>query len=305
MTIRINIATALFVSLVPGIVSCSDDNNSNTPDEPSGPGIAKITVVDYSPAPGQFVNEIPEYTAGDNKAAIIAKAQAAIDKGQLVSLGAFGGSITFKLDKPIIRSLDGSPEFRVLGNTFLSTAENAPSPWGSSEPGIVMVMTDTNNNGQPDDNWYILAGESFDQAVETTVTYTDNPAAGDNAKFVRWEDNHGNSGWLSRNYQYHKHGFFPQWTGKNTMTVTGVRLPDNASYDDATQTYRLHALRGYADSYPNTSDASKLSLYNARTASGEVITVQRVDFVRIVTGVLQNNGALGECSTEVAGIEIF
>ena len=89
------------------------------------------------------------------------------------------------------------------------------------------------------------------------------------------------------------------------MTVTGVRLPDNASYDDATQTYRLHALRGYADSYPNTSDASKLSLYNARTASGEVITVQRVDFVRIVTGVLQNNGALGECSTEVAGIEIF
>ena len=38
-------------------------------------------------------------------------------------------------------------------------------------------------------------------------------------------------------------------------------------------------------------------------ADGNYVRLDRIHFVRITTGVLQVNGPLGECSTEVAGIE--
>ena len=60
-------------------------------------------VDEYVPAPGQFVNALPAYEDGDDAAAMAAKCTAAIadDKGQFVTLGAYGGYITFHFDPSV------------------------------------------------------------------------------------------------------------------------------------------------------------------------------------------------------------
>ena len=283
------------------LVSCSDDKGVEAPD--NNPGPVSVTVLDFNPAPGQFVNEIPEYTTGDTPETMRAKAQDALNSGKLISLGAFGGNITLRLERPITRSLDGSPDFRIHGNAFLNTAETAEEPLGSAEPGIVMVSADDNGNGIADDTWYVLAGENFDQAVFTTVTYSDNSAAADNTLFVAWTDNHGNSGYIIRNVAFHNHSFFPSWKANKQLSFSGFRLPDNGFFDKKSRVFRQHVLWGYADSWPNNSTRGDLSLYNARTLDNKPADVTKIDFIRIYTGVLQNNGPLGETSTEISAIE--
>lgn len=287
-----------------GMVSCktTEPNGGGNGDEQS-PRMIKVAVLDYSPAPGQFVNELPLYEAGDTPQSMRLKAEDALNNGRLITLGAFGGSVTLRLSEPITPSHDGSPEFRVLGNAFLNTAETAVDPIGSCEPGIVMVMTDVNANGLPDDTWYVLGGDHFDEAVESHVTYIDNSAASNDRQFVQWSDQYGATGWLTRNVSHHNHAFFPMWLDMDRCVVEGYRLPDNGRYNEITSTYDLSVYGGYADAWPNNSMRSALSLSSARTLDGAPATVVRVDFVRIYTGVLQCNGPLGECSTEVAGIQ--
>ena len=185
----------------------------------------------------------------------------------------------------------------------INTAETAEEPLGSAEPGIVMVSADDNGNGIADDTWYVLAGENFDQAVFTTVTYSDNSAAADNTLFVAWTDNHGNSGYIIRNVAFHNHSFFPSWKADKQLSFSGFRLPDNGFFDKKSRVFRQHVLWGYADSWPNNSTRGDLSLYNARTLDNKPADVTKIDFIRIYTGVLQNNGALGETSTEISAIE--
>ena len=54
-------------------------------------------VYEYRPAPGQFINKMPEWESGDTETDMIAKSEASIagTVGELVSLGGFGGYITF------------------------------------------------------------------------------------------------------------------------------------------------------------------------------------------------------------------
>lgn len=55
-------------------------------------------VYDYSPAPGQFLNTLPEYEEGDTKETIRQKAEELLREGGTVSLGAFGGYMVFGFD---------------------------------------------------------------------------------------------------------------------------------------------------------------------------------------------------------------
>ena len=49
-------------------------------------------VIDYVPAPGQFVNVLPEWEDGDDSEAVAAKAlQYMTEEGYYISLGAWGG----------------------------------------------------------------------------------------------------------------------------------------------------------------------------------------------------------------------
>lgn len=102
------------------------------------------TVYEYCPAPGQFVNAMPEYREGDTAETMRQKAEEAI-AGKMqsgVSLGAYGGYITFGFDHTVV-NVPGEYDIRIDGNSFNSAAHPGVDG-GSSEPGIIMVMFDEN-----------------------------------------------------------------------------------------------------------------------------------------------------------------
>lgn len=293
------------------------------PENPDKPvagqnGIVPVTVLDYKPAPGQFINETPEYAPGDTYATILQKVQGYIDRSYLVSLGSLGGSITLRLHKPI-SNVPGQADFRILGNAFLNTPATAERPLGACEPGLVYVSSDDNGNHLTDDQWYLLPGQNITKATVETVTYTLNPSGSDNSQYVLFTTSSGQQGAITRNTTFHNHPFFAQWEQNQTQaTFTALRLPDNGFFVPEIQNFRQDALKGYADSWPNNSANSALSLDAAIAVpsplSGMVspiseqqlastITLNKIDFIHIVTAILQNNGPLGECSTEISSVQ--
>lgn len=281
-------------------VGCASDGDG--PDVPVNG--RTVTVLEYNPAPGQFVNEIPEYTEGDTYETILGKVQRHIDCGELVSLGAFGGSITFAVNPPIKTRPDGK-EFRVLGNAFVN-GQTDGGWYGSSEPGVIQVMEDVNGNGRPDDGeWCTITPDCAVSGV-LTVTYTRHAEGDDNNHYIAWCASDGTSGWLNRVEAYHRGELFPGWlpAGVHTVTVSGLCLADNAVYDEPTKTWRLFAVPNTADSYANNDDRSLVSISSARRSDGSAAALESVSFIRVHTGVLKCNGILGEESTEVAGIEV-
>lgn len=297
-----------------GIIVILSACGSDEPNPGPGPGpekeavvsTAAVEVLGYDPAPGQFVNLLPEYTAGDTYESMVAKVQKSIDDGDCITLGAWGGSVTLRLKQPLAR-VEGKPSFRVLGNAFYSTEADGDELFGSSEPGIILVMTDTNGNGKPDDEWLEISGSEMTNALSPyTVTYTrptsepeDYPAEG----YIKWTDNNAQSGSLTK-LEYHTQPYYPQWVSSNTISFSGRRLPDNGYYDEETGYHNLKCYTyGYADAHPNNADASLIYLDWAVKANGQPANVERIDFIKVYTGVLQENGWLGECSTEVAGIQ--
>lgn len=81
----------LFLPLIPlallSLASCSDDNDKKEPEKPDTPGSptvpdtpiattrVPVTVLDYAPMPGQFINIIPEYASEDTRLTMRKKRQ--------------------------------------------------------------------------------------------------------------------------------------------------------------------------------------------------------------------------------------
>ncbi|WP_300132965.1 cell surface protein [uncultured Barnesiella sp.] len=274
-------------------------------------------VHEYRPAPGQFVNELPEYSEGDTEETMRQKAEdcLAYNAGTMVSLGGYGGYIVVGFDHTIVNR-PGEYDFKVLGNAFYSTGKPTAASGGSSEPGIVMVSVDVNGNGLPDDEWYELAGSEYhkEETVKNYgITYyrpdeNKTPVPGTDTSvtdstYVRWTDNQGGTGYVSK-VVFHKQSYYPQWLSDETLTFEGTRLPDNAVDESGNGSYYvLYAYDwGYADNHPNDSEKSNFKIDWAVDAEGNPVHLQGIDFIKIYTGVNQFNGWLGECSTEVAGV---
>ena len=291
-----NLYPALALLLGCGFAACSDSDNNDPEPTPLPAGPVEIEVIDYSPAPGQFINEIPAYDEGDSKASIAAKAGKALNAREMISLGAWGGSVTLRLKTPIYNG--SGNDFRVLGNSYYSGTNDRGEKYGSCEPGIVYVMQDANGNGKPDDGqWLELSGDKTDGAPIVSVTYTKCN------KEILWSCTDGTSGTIPQLDAFHPHTYFPKWISGETLTFSGRRLPDNGVYNEATTNFDLYCYTGYADARPNNEPESGLDISSAIDSNGVKTNVESIDFVRIVTGVLQVNGHLGECSTEVSGIE--
>ena len=71
-----------------------------------------LAVDEYVPAPGQFVNTLPKYEDGDDAATMVAKCTEAIARNNrgMISLGAYGGYVTFHFDHSIA-NIDGQRDF--------------------------------------------------------------------------------------------------------------------------------------------------------------------------------------------------
>ena len=79
-------------------------------------------VDEYRPAPGQYINDVPEYETGDTEADMIRKCNenlAGLDpiQSHVVALGGWGGYITFHFDHSIA-NIPGQRDFAVWGNSY-------------------------------------------------------------------------------------------------------------------------------------------------------------------------------------------
>ena len=272
-------------------------------------------VFDYTPAPGQFINETK--TGGfdgtqTTPEAAIAYAEARMSETDAngnpnpiwVSLGGFGGYIIVGFDHSIANS--GDYDIGILGNSFS----------GSSEPGIVWVMQDENGNGEPDDTWYELAGSETGKASTIqnyAVTYYRPSGAG---MPVQWTDNLGNSGEVDYLKQFHRQDYYyPLWIEEDSYTLSGTCL-EPRNYDaSGNGSYWVNAEYdwGYVDNFSpvdrigegdNRNAVANINYFkieNAIDCDGEPIDLKYVDFVKVQCAVNAKSGWLGELSTEVFG----
>ena len=272
-------------------------------------------VYEYTPAPGQFINELK--TGGfDNTQttpeAAIAYAEARmkeVDRDgnpypNWVSLGGFGGYIVVGFDHSIDNS--GDYDLGVLGNSFS----------GSSEPGIVWVMQDENGNGLPDDTWYELAGSETGKA-ETIQDYSVTYYRPTGSKMpVQWTDNLGNSGEIDYLTQFHRQDYYyPLWIEEESYTLTGTCLKARNYDASGNGSYWVNAEYdwGYADNFSPIdrltgeananadANANHFKIAHAIDIDGQPIDLKYIDFVKVQVGVNAKSGWLGEVSTEVFG----
>jgi len=254
-------------------------------------------VDEYMPAPGQFVNTMPEATPDDTPATMAQKCteRLADNANQLVTLGAWGGYITFHFDHPVA-NIPGQPDLYIKGNANVNGAE----------PGIVMVSQDANGNGLPDDPWYELAGSAdVDSAGLVTYGYLLTYTRQGDLQDVPWADSQGGSGSVVRN-GFHKQEYFPLWLG-DELTLQGTLLPTNAlNRKPGGNDWVLKALRyGYVDNQPNTDSlANSFNLdWAVDPLTRQPAKLTHADFIRIYTAQNQVCGWLGETSTEITGAE--
>ncbi|MDR2042751.1 MAG: PKD domain-containing protein [Tannerella sp.] len=269
-------------------------------------------VYDFRPAPGQFINALPEYEPGDTQEEVRRKVEELLvgEESSRVSLGAYGGYLVFGFDHPVV-NVANELDFRVKGNVFVSAGTGVQSL--SSEPGIVMVSRDTNGNGLPDDAWYELAGSEYHKPGTVhnyRITYykpdenktpepSDTNSSLTDTTYIRWEDNRGRQGYISRN-SFHSQPYYPQWTEAGELVFEGARLADN--YVEEAGRYSFHAYEwGYADNRPDSDPSSGLDIEWAVDADGRPVSLPEIDFIKVYTAVNQYCGPLGETSTEIGG----
>lgn len=264
---------------------------------------AYIEAVDeYMPAPGQFINIMPEYEAGDTKekmaekCATILKANSTGDKDNhgLVALGAYGGYITLHFDHSIA-NVEGSADLKITGNAF---AEAGNDKGGSSEPGIIMVSKDINHNWLPDDPWYELSGSADVDSVGKVdynyeITYTRKPMEN-----IPWTDSKGQSGVIARN-TFHNQEYFPLWIDNDELHFQGTLLPKSGTVSK-TGYIQLFYRCGYVDNRP---DDTLFDIANAVDANRQPVYLDFIDFVRIYCATNQGYPMIGETSTEVEIVE--
>ena len=305
------------------------------------PYISKV--FDYMPAPGQFVNKLPEYEKGDTHSDMVRKANEWLvgEDALTITLGGWGGYVVFGFDHTIV-NVAGRRDFRINGNAFGSAIGRPGAPFGGScEPGIIMIAYDKNKNGKPDDDeWYEVKGSAnfnaesepwYDIALESgkdtrvirdyemiyhrpsseeqdIEAQPDNPNSFASIQnYIYWEDNKKNSGYKVKNV-YHNQTYYPAWVEDDKLTFMGIRLPENGinegehipGMNDDNVYFVLYGFRyGYADNYPNIHNNSAIDIDWAIDKEGNRVDLPGIDFVKIYNGVNQENGWLGESSTEV------
>ena len=261
---------------------------------------ASNRVLEFLPAPGQFVNEtgMAGYTGQKSFEEARLYAENRLKKGEFVSLGNFGGYVILAFDHSVENK--GGYDFSIPGNQFE----------GSNEPGVVWVMQDVNGNGLPDDEWYELRGSETGKPTtiqDYEVTYF-RPAS--DGTHTYWIDNLGNTGWVDFNAYHTQPYYYPLWITADSYTLYGTRLLPRNSQSPSTGYWSNSPYDwGYADncgsdmltgdSYDGSGQKNGFKISNAMYHDGSPVNLQYIDFIKVQNGALAKSGVLGEISTEV------
>lgn len=260
-------------------------------------------VFEYTPAPGQFINETKTGGFDGTQTTPEAAAEYAdkrMKRDLFVSLGGFGGYIVVGFDHSI-DNISGY-DLAIKGNSFK----------GSSEPGVVWVMQDENGDGLPNDTWYELKGceTGLDCTIQNyEVTYYRPSEPG---KPVQWKDNTGKTGEIDYLKQYHNQDYYyPLWIKEDSYTLKGTCL-EARNYDRSGKgSYWINPeyAWGYVDNFSSEDlskdgpvelkDCNLFDISNAIDSKGAAKQLDFVDFVKVQVAVNTKSGWLGEVSTEV------
>jgi hypothetical protein len=250
-------------------------------------------VFDYKYGPGQHATLIPSDWKGDDFIG-----QPWTGTKIYTSLGGWGGYIIAGFDHTV-KNGDGV-DFAVF-----------TQPGAGSEPGVVFVMNDTNNDGIPNDGeWLEIRGSEYNNAEtihDYQVTYY-KPIGNGN---VTWKDNKGGSGELIPGYDS------PSWWwggygDKTEVVFSGVKLPKayiNSSTQANSENWIIRPglfTFGYAEcyynlDYNNSLKANLFDISNAVDKNGNKVSLSGISFIKVQSGVFQVAGWLNEVSTEVSG----
>lgn len=253
-----------------------------------------LKVDEYVPAPGQFINTLPIYEEGDDAKTMAEKCTEALANNArgMVSLGGWGGYITFHFDHPVV-NVPFERDIYITGNAIV----------GSSEAGIVMVSKDENGNGLPDDMWYELSGSADTDSTNVIYGYELRYSKPEGLQDVPWTDNQGETGFVYRN-SFHNQDYYPLWIDESKLFI-GTRLPNNAKNTVQNgQNWVLDSYAyGYVDNKPNIDTLS--NSFDIGWAVDPITrmpaSLKQIDFVRVYTALNQSAGWLGETSTELTG----
>ncbi len=134
-----------------------------------------VRVIDYSPAPGQFVNELSDdgFVINDRLAALGAPVGGGTFDGavDVVTLGGFGGSITLAFDH-MVEDHPLNPfgmDAIVFGNAWWVVGD-INRHW--AECGTIEISLDVNQNDVADDPWYLIPGSHIDQPTSQFMGQT-------------------------------------------------------------------------------------------------------------------------------------
>jgi hypothetical protein len=194
------------------------------------------------------------------------------------SLGAFGGYEMWRVEP--------QTSYWIRGNPF--------SGW--SEPGVVWMQEDRNNNGVPDEMWYELVGGLEGPLVTRryALTYMEvgEVVSGGYTPYHAWVDCKGRTGVI-------KGG------GAGGKTFTGTLLNDDG---DIAGNAVGPGSWGYVDSLGSLTPihhpelAWRWDLFfvsDAVKADGSPANLGAVRFIKVHTGLFKYGGVFGENSTEI------
>ncbi len=265
-------------------------------------------VLEYVPAPGQFTNTEPWGSP-------VAASTLVGGVSGSMCLGAFGGYVIFRFEEPVEND-PGNPygvDFTLFGNPM--------EHW--SEPGVVWVMEDENENGLPDDTWFELAGSDFSFSStlpKYEVTYI-NP--GDTvAREVPWSDKLGKTGFIKIN-SVHTQPYYPHRDSfpailQEKYTLTGTLIEGAVDVDHPPVLKSERRAFGYADNQmrgltslnlpdnPYTpevenSGGDAFDIHWAVDSTGSYVDLDRIHFVKVQNALMADGKYLGELSTEITG----
>ena len=281
-----------------------------------------FTVRELHPAPGQFVNTLPEADETTTHEDVCRMATENLLNGELIHLGTYGGYITVEFDQPV-QNLPGS-DLRITGNGFYAAADpvyGSATIGGSFEPGIVYVGVGSDVESA---EWYELAGSKYHDGEihDFSITYYKPTAETGEHKqpyslyddYIYWEASwtengvpRDSTGYHMKN-SFHRQSYWPMWEEGETLTFKGGKLPNNAIEQSGNGTYWVlyryaSDAYGYVDASLNSDIYSTFDIDWAVDEDGRHVDIPEINFVRVATGIFQYCGWLGETSTEVSGFE--